>query len=173
MSRFLNFLKKFFKWTVIAVVILMIIAFFSARYSDYKYQIANTVDEEIGLVCDTVDGEGSYRYILQSTPNSRKYSKYWENIKIVYGEQSELDENKYQVWFVNADNVYRTLDYVVAADRELTIKFNRENFSLSLYDNTKDPEMFIATLPCEVEDANSIRDFVNKKNEDGNIPNIL
>lgn len=173
MQRLLNFLKKFFKWTIFLAVALLGILFLIAKYNDHKYLIANSIDEEIGLVCDTVDGKGSYRFILQSTPNSRKYSKYWENIKIVYGEQSELDENKYQVWFGNADNVYRTLDYVVAVDRELTIKFNRENFSLSLYDNTKDPEIFIATLPCEVEDANSIRDFVNKKNEDGNIPNIL
>jgi hypothetical protein len=173
MSSVTNFLKKFLKWTAIVVVILMVIAFFSARYSDYKYQIANTVDEEMGLFCSPIFGEGAYRYILQSTPNSRKYSKYWENIKIVKGEQSELDENKYQVWFVNADNVYRTLDYVVAVDRELTMKFNRQNFSLSMYDNTKDPEVFIGTVPCEVEDADSIRDFVKKKNEDGNILNIL
>ena len=46
-------------------------------------------------------------------------------------------------------------------------------FSLSLYVNRKDPEAFLRTVPCEVEDADSIRDFVNKKNEDGNIPNIL
>ena len=173
MNKFLNFLKVFFKWTAIVVVILLVISFFAAQYTDYQYKIANTVDEEIGLVCDTLDDEGAYRFILQSTPNSKKYSNYWENIKIVYGEQSEINEDKYQTWFVNADKVHRTLDYVVAVDRELTMKFNRENFSLSLYDNGKDPEAFLRTVPCEVEDADSIRDFVNKKNEDGDIPNIL
>lgn len=125
------------------------------------------------MVCDILNEEGAYRFILQSTPNSKKYSNYWENIKIVYGEQSETNEDKYQTWFVNAENVYRTLDYVVAVDRELTMKFNRQNFSLSIYDNTKDPEVFVETVPCEVEDADSIRDFVNKVNEDGNILNIL
>ena len=173
MSRFLNFLKKFFKWTAIVVVILMVIAFFSARYSDHKYQIANTVDEEIGLLCGPTKNDGNLRFIFQSTPNSRGYSWFWENIKVVRHNKSEVNEGKTESWFVNADNIRRTLDYVIAEDSIVTFKFNRENFGVSLYRNNKEPEEFISSFPCEVVDAKDIRDFVQQNNEASNSTNIL
>lgn len=173
MNRFLNFLKKFFKWTAIVVVILMGIAFFSARYSDYKYQIANTVDEEIGLVCGPTKNDGNLRFIFQSTPNSRGYSWFWDNIKVVRHNKSEVKEGKTESWFVNADNIERTLDYVIAEDSIVTFKFNRENFGVSLYRNNKEPEEFISSFPCEVVDAKDIRDFVQQNNEASNSTNIL
>jgi len=172
-SRFLNFLKKFFKWTAIVVVILMVIAFFSARYSDYKYQIANTVDEEIGLLCGPTKNDGNLRFIFQSTPNSRGYSWFWDNIKVVRHNKSEVKEGKTESWFVNVDNIERTLDYVIAEDSIVTFKFNRENFGVSLYRNNKEPEEFISSFPCEVVDAKDIRDFVQQNNEASNSTNIL
>lgn len=151
----------------------MVIAFFSARYSDYKYQIANTVDEEIGLLCGPTKNDGNLRFIFQSTPNSRGYSWFWENIKVVRHNKSEVKEGKTESWFVNADNIRRTLDYVIAEDSIVTFKFNRENFGVSLYRNNKEPEEFISSFPCEVVDAKDIRDFVQQNNKASNSTNIL
>lgn len=173
MNRFLNFLKKFFKWTAIVVVILMVIAFFSAQYSSYKYQIANTVDEEIGLKCGPTEEETYIRLIFQSTPNSRGYSWFWENIRVVRHNKSEVKEGKTESWFVNADKITRSLDYVIAEEGEFTFKFNRENFEVSIFDNRKDPEEFVSSFPCEVVDAKNIRDFVQQNNEASNLTNIL
>jgi len=172
-NRFLNFLKKFLKWTAIVVVILMIITFFSARYSDYKYQIANTVDEEIGLKCGPTEKETYIRFIFQSTPNSRGYSWFWKNIKVVMNNKSEIKEDKAESWFVNTENIRRTLDYVIAEERVVTFKFNRENFEVSVFDNSKEPEEFVSSFPCEVVDAEDIRDFVKQRNEASNLTNIL
>ena len=81
MNKFLNFLKVFFKWAAIVVVILLVISFFAAQYNDYQYKIANTVDEEMGLMCGPNDENHFARFIFQSTPNSREYSYFWEDIK--------------------------------------------------------------------------------------------
>lgn len=177
MERLLNFLKKFFKWTIFLAVALLGILFLIAKYNDHKYLIANSVDEEIGLLCNSdksnKEFDEYYRFILQSSPNSREYSKYWKNIKLAVYEESKINKGKFQAWLINLGAITRTLDYVTVSDDNFIYKFNRQNYSLSVFKVYQENEILDDTAPCDVVDASEIREYIEAATKSADSLNIL
>ena len=68
MKDFLESIKKLLK--IILIIALVIVALVSVigGYNYYSDKIENTIDEEIGLLCDSPERQGYIRMILSSTP---------------------------------------------------------------------------------------------------------
>ena len=58
MKDFLNTTKKFLKVLLIAALSLIVIGSIIGGYTYYKDKIEQTIDQEIGLLCDSPENEG-------------------------------------------------------------------------------------------------------------------
>ena len=176
MDKFLNFLKKFSKWIAVVVISFLLLIYVISEISQWRDNIASTVDEELGLECKSVLTESKdtkYRVLLGSSKNSRATNKYWENIRVVSFEKSEIFDDKSSSYFQKYFVMERTIDYVVARaqikGQKVVVRLNRENYDLDI--KIEDVTYYRAT--CEVVDAKEIYDFVDKENRESQERNIL
>lgn len=178
MNKFLEFLKQSIKWIVLGAIGLFLVAGFIA-FSTYSYdEYMTSIDEELGLKCESkesISSDGNIRVLLGSSKRSRATDKYWNNIRLVAFKKSEIFDDKTSTYFNKYYVRERTIDYVIAkgkqasTDNMVTVKINRENYDLEILlgENTLYDES------CEVVDAKEIYDFVDKENRESQERNIL
>ena len=137
MKDFFESIKKLLKIIVVLALVVIGISGLYVGYNYYSDKVENTIDEEIGLMCQSPKDEEKYiRIILASSPKSRATSKYYDLGYVLGYEQSEIDDTKEALLQpLHIDK--RTIDYVYAdALFGLSVKLNRKTLELSIIEKS-------------------------------------
>ena len=175
MKDFLQKLKKFLKIALIVVIVIFVAVGLITAFDNHQRKFANTIDEEIGFVCDGIEEDKYMRFILASTPNSRDTAKFYASAYVLLVEKSEESETAYArlvPWTIKE----RTIDFIHIENSLANVKFklNRKTFDLDIY--TRENGIYLPEpIPtkCEQIEPQDIKDKVKETNAKADAENKI
>lgn len=174
MKDFLQAIKKFLKIALIVALVLFVGIGLYTAFDNHKDKVARTVDKEIGFKCLVSNDKKNIRFILGSSPVTRKTEIYYDKGYIVGYEKSDINDTK-EAKLQNLEIIERTVDYIyINAGKITNFKLNRKNLELSLLSvkSIEYKDYTVDTLmECTEVEPKEIRDFVKEVNAEANATN--